>query len=140
MARSKYAEAYVAPICARAQLGPPFRPEPAAGWMLSLGASIVVALSRGSLMSQTITVRGLNEREKTWLKAEARNAGISMEEFVRRMIRRQSEQRIRRECVSGWFLRHFGPEHGVELPPRGRYGYRPIEFREDEDPVESKRG
>ena len=42
-------------------------------------------------MSYAITVRGLDEREKSWLQAEAREAGISMEEFVRRMIRKQRE-------------------------------------------------
>lgn len=27
------------------------------------------------------------------------------------------------------FQRYFGPEHGIELPPRGRYGYKPVDFR-----------
>ena len=26
------------------------------------------------------------------------------------------------------FERHFGPEHGVELPPPSRHGYRPLVF------------
>ena len=30
------------------------------------------------------------------------------------------------------FLRHFGPEHGVELPLRQQYRYRPVEFPPDE--------
>lgn len=85
-------------------------------------------------MSYVITVRGLNEGEKTWLKAEAAEAGISMEEFVRRMIRRQREQSAATESVTDICLRTFGPEHGVELPPRGTYGYRPLEFPEDEFP------
>ena len=87
-------------------------------------------------MSHAITVRGLDEGEKSWLQAEAREAGISMEEFVRRLIRRQREESTRRESVSDICLRYFGPEHGVELPPRGKYGYRPIEFPEDEFPAD----
>lgn len=83
-------------------------------------------------MSFVITVRGLNPSEKSWLKAEAREAGISMEEFVRRMIRRQREQDSHSESVADLFLRHFGPEHGVELPPRQQYSYRPVQFPPDE--------
>ena len=85
-------------------------------------------------MGFAITVRGLKEREISWLKAEAKDAGISMEEFVRRMIRAERERRIGSESVSDIVLRYFGPEHGVELPPRGQYGYRPLEFPEDEFP------
>ncbi len=29
------------------------------------------------------------------------------------------------------FERHFGPEHGVELPPPSRRGYRPVTFGPD---------
>ena len=32
-----------------------------------------------------------------------------------------------REKPSEAFRGHFGPEHGVVLPPRIRYGYRPLE-------------
>lgn len=31
------------------------------------------------------------------------------------------------------FRRHFGPEHGVELPPRARYGYRPLDLSDEEE-------
>lgn len=89
-------------------------------------------------MSFAITVRGLNPSEKSWLKAEAREAGISMEEFVRRMIRRQREQHRPDESVADLFLRHFGPEHGVELPPRQQYGYRPVEFPPDASPTDER--
>lgn len=83
-------------------------------------------------MGSTITVRGLHEAEKTWLKAEANNAGVSMEEFVRRMIRRQREASTREESVAELCRRYFGPENGVELPPRSQYGYRPLEFPKDD--------
>lgn len=86
-------------------------------------------------MSFAITVRGLNPGDKSWLKAEAREAGVSMEEFVRRMIRRQRERDSHAESAADLFLRHFGPEHGIELPPRQRYGYRPVEFPPDESPT-----
>ncbi|MXW71209.1 MAG: hypothetical protein F4228_07010 [Acidobacteria bacterium] len=90
-------------------------------------------------MGSAITVRGLNEAEKSWLKAESKDAGISMEEFVRRMIRRQREESTRKESVADIWLRYFGPENGVELPPRGQYGYRPLEFPEDEFPLEDEK-
>lgn len=83
-------------------------------------------------MSYAITIRGLNQGEKSFLKAGAAEAGISMEEFVRRMIRKERERNTSTESVSDICLRFFGPEHGVELPPRGKYGYRPLEFPEDE--------
>ena len=90
-------------------------------------------------MGSAITVRGLDEAEKTWLKAEAKDAGISMEEFVRRMIRRQREESTRKESVTDIWRQFFGPEHGVELPPRGQYGYRPLEFPEDEFPLDDEK-
>ena len=38
-----------------------------------------------------------------------------------------------REKPSEVFRRYFGPEHGVELPPRARYGYRPLDLSDDEE-------
>lgn len=91
-------------------------------------------------MRHAITVRGLNEGERSWLKAEAREAGISMEEFVRRLIRRQRQRSGNRESVAELFLRHFGPEHGAELPALDRYGYRPLAFGDAEAPAEEEHG
>ena len=79
-------------------------------------------------MSTTITVRGLTETEKSWLQAEAKRAGVSMEEFVRRLIRRRRERSARFRSVGEIARRYFGPEHGVELPPRGRYAYPRVDF------------
>ena len=31
------------------------------------------------------------------------------------------------------FKRYFGPEHGVALPPRNRYGYRPLDLSDGEE-------
>ena len=70
-----------------------------------------------------ITVRDIDPGDKSWLKREARRVGVSMEEFVRRLIR---EKRVKTDCrpkPSEAFARHFGPEHGVELAQR-RCAYR----------------
>lgn len=79
-------------------------------------------------MSSVITVRGIDPGDKSWLKREARETGVSMEEFVRRLIREQRERAERRTRPSEVFERFFGPEHGVDLPPPARYGYRPVVF------------
>ena len=55
-----------------------------------------------------------------------------MEEFVRCLIRDRREKARRRIRPSEAFRRYFGPDHGVELPPRERGGYRPVEFRDGE--------
>ncbi len=76
-------------------------------------------------MGTNITVRNIDPGDKFWLRREARQIGVSMEELVRRLIR---EKRTRTECrlkPSEAFARHFGEEHGVELPPPVRYGYKP---------------
>lgn len=51
-----------------------------------------------------------------------------MEEFVRRLIREKRVKTERRPKPSEAFARHFGPEHRVEPPARGRYGYKPVGF------------
>ena len=82
-------------------------------------------------MGSTITVRDIDPGDKSWLRREARHVGVSMEEFVRRLIR---EKRAKTErCIkpSEAFARYFGPEHGVDLPPSPRYGYRPVEFADE---------
>ena len=79
-------------------------------------------------MSSTVTVRDLDPRDKSWLKREACRLGISMEEFIRRLIREEHARSERHAKPSEAFKRYFGPEHGVELPPPARYGSRPVEF------------
>lgn len=83
-------------------------------------------------MSTVITVRGIDPGDKSWLRREARDSGVSMEEFVRRLIRERREKTERRTKPSELFKRFFGPDHGIDLPPPDRYGYRPVEFG-DED-------
>ena len=79
-------------------------------------------------MSSTITVRDIDPGDKSWLKHEARHVGVSMEEFVRSLIREKREKSERSTKPSEVFKRYFGPEHGVELPPPERYSYTPVEF------------
>lgn len=43
--------------------------------------------------------------------------------------RHRSHARFERHAAPA-FKRHFGPEHGVELPTGARYGYRPLHFEE----------
>ena len=83
-------------------------------------------------MNSSITVRDIDPRDKSWLKREAREVGVSMEEFVRRLIREKRRKTERRPKPSEAFARHFGEEHGIELPPPARCGYRPLSFS-DED-------
>ncbi len=83
-------------------------------------------------MNSSITVRDIDPRDKSWLKREAREVGVSMEELVRRLIREKRTKTERRPKPSEAFARHFGEEHGIELPPPVRCGYRPLSFS-DED-------
>ena len=79
-------------------------------------------------MGSSITVRDIDPGDRSWLKRETRQFGVSMEEFVRRLNR---EQRTRTECrpkPSDAFARHFGAEHGVDLTPPPRCGVRPVSF------------
>ena len=43
-------------------------------------------------MSTTVTVRKVDKEDKAWLEREARRLGVSMEEFVRRLIREKREK------------------------------------------------
>ncbi len=55
-------------------------------------------------------------------------AGISMEELVRRLIREKRAKHEHRLKPSEAFARYFGEEHGVELPSPARVSYRPLSF------------
>ena len=83
-------------------------------------------------MTTAITVRGLNPEDTSWLQQEARNRGVSMAALVRQFIHESREKAERHAAPAEVFRHHFGPEHGVELPPRPRYGYRPLEFEGDD--------
>lgn len=81
-------------------------------------------------MSSTITVRDIDPGDKSWLKREARRLGVSMEELVRRMIHETRRRAETNEKPSEIVRRIFGPDHGVELPQRGRYGHQGVSFEE----------
>ena len=82
----------------------------------------------------SIIVRGLDAQDKSWLRDEAKRLGVSMEELMRRVIRERREQAACRLSPSEAFRKYFGPEHGVELPPRVRYGRHSLDFPDDGDP------
>ena len=79
-------------------------------------------------MSNAITVRSLDPKDKSWLKHEAQRRGVSMEALVRQFIHERRKRAQRQASPADAFRRHFGPAHGVELPARTRYGYRPVVF------------
>ena len=77
-------------------------------------------------MSSSITVRRIDSGDKSWLKREARRTGVSMEELVRRILHEKRTKTEHRPKPSEVFARHFGKDHGVELPPRPRRGFRTL--------------
>lgn len=81
-------------------------------------------------MGNTITVRDIDPGDKAWLRREARHVGVSMEEFVRRLIRERRKGAVGATRPSEVFERHFGAEYGVELPETSRHGYRPFVFED----------
>jgi len=83
-------------------------------------------------MNSSITVRDIDPRDKSWLKREAREVGVSMEELVRRLIHEKRTKTERRPKPSEAFARHFGEEHGIELPLLSRCGYRPLSLSEED--------
>lgn len=84
-------------------------------------------------MSTTITIRGLDPMDKSWLRRRAREDNVSMEEFVRRLIREKREKTARRPKPSEAFKRHFGPNHGIELELDRRYASPPLTFTDSDD-------
>ena len=83
-------------------------------------------------MSTSIIVRDIDPRDKSWLRREARQIGVSMEELVRRLIHEKRTRTESRLKPSEAFARHFGEEHGVELPPPVHRGYKPLSFSREE--------
>ena len=73
-----------------------------------------------------MTVRDIDPEDKSWLKREAHSAGISMEEFVRRLIREKREQSEQMSPPSAVFRKYFGPKNGIDLPLNERFGYQPV--------------
>ena len=84
-------------------------------------------------MGTSLTVRDLDPGDKSWLRREARQVGVSMEEPVRCLIHEKRTRTERRLKPSEAFAGHFGEEHGVELPPTVRHGYKPLSFSRGEE-------
>ena len=85
-------------------------------------------------MSKSIFVRDIDPGDKAWLRREARQVGISMEELVRRLIHEQRTKTELRPKRAEAFARHFGVDHGIDLPTPIRYGYRSLSlFSEGEE-------
>ena len=84
-------------------------------------------------MNSAITVRDIDPGDKAWLKRQARQVGVSMEEFVRRLIRERRVDSERRAKPSEAFQQYFGPEHGIELTLPERYGYRTVSFADEDN-------
>lgn len=76
-------------------------------------------------MGTSVTVRGTDLGDKSWLEREAGQIGVSMEELVRRLIREKRMKTQRRPKPSEAFARHFGEARWVELPTRARFAYEP---------------
>lgn len=79
-------------------------------------------------MGTSITVRDIDPADKSWLRREARQIGVSMEELVRRLIHEKRTKTERRLKPSEAFARHFGEDHGIELPPLINRGHKPLSF------------
>ena len=84
-------------------------------------------------MGTSIIVRDIDPRDKSWLRREAHQTGVQMEELVRRLIHEKRTKTERRPKPSEAFARHFGEDHGVELPPPLRYGDKPLSFSSGEE-------
>ncbi len=84
-------------------------------------------------MSSVITVRDIDPGDKAWLRHEARHVGLSMEEYVRRLIRERREKAERRLKPSQAFKKHFGAEHGIELPRPKSYRHKPVTFADESE-------
>lgn len=84
-------------------------------------------------MKASITIRGIDPVDKSWLQRRARQEGISMEEFMRRLIHDNRTKSERHVLPSKVFAEYFGEENGIELPSPSRYGYRPLSFRDENE-------
>ncbi len=82
-------------------------------------------------MSSVITVRDIDPGDRAWLRHEASHAGLSMSQYVRRLIREKREEVERRRKPSEAFRRYFGAEHGIELPLTRSYRHKAVTFADE---------
>lgn len=72
----------------------------------------------------TITVRNLPYDVKEALRVMAAQNGVSLEAYVRRILKRESTQNApERPDLAALALDYFGSAHGIalDLPPRGSH-------------------
>jgi hypothetical protein len=81
-----------------------------------------------------LTVRQIDPADKDWLQGEAERQHLSMEELVRRMIREKRQQSLRRDKPSEIVRRYFGPNDGIELGARARFGFEAPDLPDADDP------
>jgi plasmid stability protein len=72
-----------------------------------------------------LSVRNIEKSVYDQLKARAARHGVSMEEEVRRILRRSVAAP---EKIGSLAMEHFGPAHGVELELPARDPHDPIEL------------
>ena len=84
-------------------------------------------------MTTSITVRDINPGDMARLRRGAGRAGTSVDELVRGLIHKRRVRVERRPTQSEVFEHHFGEKHGVKLPPRVRFGYKPLSFSCDRE-------
>ena len=85
------------------------------------------------MAGNVITVRDIDPGDKSWIRREAEQHGVSMEEYVRRLIREKRKMSEGHQKPSEAFRRYFGAEHGVELSLPRSHGYRPVTFADDDE-------
>lgn len=86
---------------------------------------------KNKAMGSVITVRDIDPGDKSWLKREARQQGISMEKLVRRLIHEGCAKSERCGKPSEIFRCYFGPDHGADLYSPERHGYEPVVFSDE---------
>ena len=83
--------------------------------------------------NSVITVRDIDPGDKSWVRREAEHHGVSMEEYVRRLIHEKRKTSGGHQKPSAAFRLYFGAEHGIELRLPSSYGYWPVAFSEDDE-------
>lgn len=94
---------------------------------LGLGERVSSEAVKGS-GSRQILLCGWSTEALVGIATGFIEAGLCKTVAIFRSMNGCSQVRSQRDATPAEaFKRHFGPEHGVELPPRVRYGYRPVE-------------
>ena len=84
-------------------------------------------------MNTSMTIRDIDSGDLSWLQREASRNGVSMEKLVRRLIHEKRARAGRHLKPSEVFERHFGEKHGVDLPPRVQFDFKPLSFSREEN-------